>query len=283
MRRMSLIVLIFVFVALGPGPVIGGQESNNDPLSSWNDGSVKQAIVAFVAKVTQQGSPDFVPPAERIATFDNDGTLWCEQPMYVQLAFVLDRVKELRAKNPEWKNKQPFKAVLEKDFKALAAQGEKGAAQLIAATHAGMSSEEFNRIAGDWIASARHPKFKRPYTEMVYQPMLEVARLSARQRLQDFHRFGRRRGFHASMDGKSLRHPARAGGRQHGQAQIRIARRQAGADETRRNRPRRRRAGKTGGHPEIYRPPAASLRSATPTAISRCCNTPPPATARASC
>ncbi len=130
MRRMSLIVLIFVFVALRPGPVIGGQESKNDALPSWNDGSVKQAIVAFVGKVTQQGSPDFVPPAERIATFDNDGTLWCEQPMYVQLAFVLDRVKELASKNPEWKNKQPFKAVLEKDFKALAAQGEKGAAQL---------------------------------------------------------------------------------------------------------------------------------------------------------
>jgi phosphoglycolate phosphatase-like HAD superfamily hydrolase len=145
-----------------------------DALPSWNDGKAKQAIVAFVDKVTRQGSPDFVPPPERIATFDNDGTLWSEQPMYVQLAFVLDRVRELAAKNPEWKNKQPFKAVLEKDFKALASQGEKGAAQLIAATHAGMSSEEFNRIAGDWIASARHPKSKRPYTEMVYQPMLEV-------------------------------------------------------------------------------------------------------------
>ena len=145
-----------------------------DPLPSWNDGAAKQAIVAFVAKVTKQGAPDFVPSPERIATFDNDGTLWCEQPMYVQLAFVLDRVKELAAKNPEWKNKQPFKAVLEKDFKALTAQGEKGAMQLVAATHAGMPSEEFNRIAGDWIASARHPKFKRPYTEMIYQPMLEV-------------------------------------------------------------------------------------------------------------
>jgi phosphoglycolate phosphatase-like HAD superfamily hydrolase len=146
-----------------------------DPLSSWNDGSVKQAIVAFVARVTKQGSPDFVPPAERIATFDNDGTLWCEQPMYVQMAFVLDRVKELARKNPEWKSKQPFKAVLERDLKSLAAQGMKGAVQqLVAATHAGMPSEEFNRIAGDWIASARHPKFKRLYTEMVYQPMLEV-------------------------------------------------------------------------------------------------------------
>jgi phosphoserine phosphatase len=145
-----------------------------DALPSWNDGPAKQAIVAFVAKVTKQGSPDFVPPAERIATFDNDGTLWCEQPMYVQMAFVLDRVKELAPKNPEWKNKQPFKAILERDLKGLAAQGEKGLVQLVAATHSGMSSEEFNRIASDWIANARHPKFKRPFTEMVYQPMLDL-------------------------------------------------------------------------------------------------------------
>jgi phosphoglycolate phosphatase-like HAD superfamily hydrolase len=148
--------------------------AQSDALPSWNDGPAKQAIVGFVGRVTKQGSPDLVPPAERIATFDNDGTLWCEQPMYVQMAFVLDRVKELAPKNPEWKNKQPFKAVLEKDFKALAAQGEKGIMQLLAATHTGMSSEEFNRIASDWIAKARHPKFKRAYTETVYQPMLEV-------------------------------------------------------------------------------------------------------------
>src|SRR5439155_18174773 len=129
---------------------------------------------AFVARVTNQGSPDFVPLAERIATFDNDGTLWCEQPMYVQMAFMLDRVKKLAPKNPEWKNKQPFKAVLERDYKALAVQGEKVAVQLVAATHTGMSSEEFNRIAGDWIAKARHPKFQRAYTELVYQPMIEL-------------------------------------------------------------------------------------------------------------
>ena len=145
-----------------------------DALPSWNDGAAKQAIVAFVARVTNQGSPDFVPLAERIATFDNDGTLWCEQPMYVQMAFMLDRVKKLAPKNPEWKNKQPFKAVLERDYKALAVQGEKVAVQLVAATHTGMSSEEFNRIAGDWIAKARHPKFQRAYTELVYQPMIEL-------------------------------------------------------------------------------------------------------------
>ena len=161
-------------IGLARGPLLGADPAKSDPLPSWNDGAAKQAIVAFVGKVTQQGSPDFVPPAERIATFDNDGTLWCEQPMYVQFAFALDRVKTLAPKHPDWKNKQPFKAVLERDFKALAAQGERGIAQVLAATHAGMSSEEFNRIATGWIAGARHPKFKRAYTELVYRPMLEV-------------------------------------------------------------------------------------------------------------
>jgi hypothetical protein len=176
MPRMKFVALIFLLAAFvaGSSGVARAQESTGDGLSSWNDGAAKQAIVSFVTRVTAQGSPDFVPPAERIATFDNDGTLWCEQPMYTQLAFVLDRVKELAPKNPSWKNKQPFKAVLDRDFKTLAAQGEKGALQLVAATHTGMSSEEFNGIATDWIAAARHPKFKRPYTEMVYQPMLEL-------------------------------------------------------------------------------------------------------------
>jgi phosphoglycolate phosphatase-like HAD superfamily hydrolase len=144
------------------------------PLPSWNEGPAKARILAFVQAVTDKAGKDFVPPTERIAVFDNDGTLWCEQPMYVQMAFVLDRVKELAPKHPEWKTQQPFKAVLERDFKALAAQGEKGVVQILAATSTGMSAEDFNRIAGGWIASARHPKFKRPYTELVYQPMLEL-------------------------------------------------------------------------------------------------------------
>ncbi len=144
------------------------------PLPSWNEGPAKARILAFVQAVTDKAGKDFVPPAERIAVFDNDGTLWCEQPMYVQMAFVLDRVKELAPKHPEWKTQQPFKAVLERDFKALAAQGEKGVVQILAATSTGMSSEEFNRIAGGWIANARHPRFKRRYTELVYQPMLEL-------------------------------------------------------------------------------------------------------------
>jgi hypothetical protein len=145
-----------------------------DPLPSWNEGPAKAAILKFVLDVTKQGSATFVPPPERIAVFDNDGTLWSEQPMYVQMAFILDRVKELAPQHPDWKTRQPFKAVLENDLKALGEQGERGAVELVAATHTGMSSDEFHRIASDWIAEARHPKFQRPYTEVVYQPMLEV-------------------------------------------------------------------------------------------------------------
>jgi phosphoglycolate phosphatase-like HAD superfamily hydrolase len=145
-----------------------------DPLPSWNDGSNKQSVLNFVAAVTKEGSPDFVAVPQRIATFDNDGTLWCEQPMYVQLAFALERVKALSDQHPEWKTKQPFKAVLDKDIAALAKTGEKGLLELVMATHAGMTTEEFATIASDWIKTARHPKFKRPYTELVYQPMLEL-------------------------------------------------------------------------------------------------------------
>jgi phosphoglycolate phosphatase-like HAD superfamily hydrolase len=145
-----------------------------DPLPSWNDGLSKKAIVEFVARVTKEGSPDFVPPAERVAVFDNDGTLWSEQPMYFQLAFALDRVKALADKHPEWKEKQPFKAVLEGDVKAALAGGEKAVFELVMATHAGMTSDEFHATVLDWLKTARHPKLNRPYTDLVYQPMLEV-------------------------------------------------------------------------------------------------------------
>jgi len=150
------------------------QTAASDPLPSWNDGAAKQSIVNFVTAVTRDGSPDFVPAPQRIATFDNDGTLWCEHPMYVQLAFALDRVKAMAPLHPEWKDKQPFKAVLDGDLKALAASGEHGLIEVIMAAHAGMTSDEFSKIVTDWLATARHPRFKRPYTELVYQPMLEV-------------------------------------------------------------------------------------------------------------
>lgn len=143
-------------------------------LPSWNDGKTRQAIEAFVERVTTPGSADFIPPADRIAVFDNDGTLWSEQPMYVQLAFALDRVKALAPEHPEWKEQAPFNAVLSGDLKALGAAGERGLMELILATHAGMTSDEFEKVVKDWIATAKHPVYQRPYTECVYQPMREL-------------------------------------------------------------------------------------------------------------
>ncbi len=145
-----------------------------DPLPSWNEGASKKAIVDFVTRVTTKGGADFVPESERIATFDNDGTLWSEQPVYFQLAFALDRVKALAPAHPEWKTKQPFKGILEHDMKAIAAAGEEGLLTVVAATHVGNTTEEFEKIVADWSATARHPKTAKLYTEMVYKPMLEV-------------------------------------------------------------------------------------------------------------
>jgi hypothetical protein len=155
-------------------PVLQPAQAQTDALPSWNDGANKRAITGFVARVTQQGGPDFVPTAERIATFDNDGTLWVEHPMYVQLAFALDRVKAMAPRHPEWQHTQPFQAVLEGDMKALAAAGEHGMAELVMATHAGMTADEFQNIVMQWLAAARDPRFKRPYTELSYQPMIEL-------------------------------------------------------------------------------------------------------------
>jgi phosphoserine phosphatase len=145
-----------------------------DPLPSWNDGPSKRAIVDFVRRVTTGGGPEFVPPEERIATFDNDGTLWSEKPAYFQFEFAIDRIKALAPKHPEWKETQPFKAALEGDKPALLASGHRGILELVMAAHAGMSTDEFERIVNDWVATARHPRFQRPYTELVFQPMLEL-------------------------------------------------------------------------------------------------------------
>lgn len=145
-----------------------------EPLPSWNDGPTKSAIIQFVERVTDKSSPDVVPVEQRIATFDNDGTLWSEQPIYFQLAFALDRVKAMAPDHPEWKNKQPFKGVLEGDLKAVMAGGKKSLVEIMAATHAGMTTDEFAQIVTEWINTARHPKTGRLYKEMVYQPMLEL-------------------------------------------------------------------------------------------------------------
>jgi phosphoglycolate phosphatase-like HAD superfamily hydrolase len=146
----------------------------DDPLPSWNNTAPKKAIVAFVEKVTKEDSPDFVPPNERIAVFDNDGTLWCEQPLYFQLLFALDRVKALAPQHPEWKDKEPFASLLRGDRKVALAGGEKALMEIVAGTHAGMTTEEFDKLVKDWIAAAKHPVTKRPFTEMAYRPMIEL-------------------------------------------------------------------------------------------------------------
>ncbi len=145
-----------------------------EPLASWNEGSAKQSIVSFVEKTTKPGSPDFVPPAKRIAVFDNDGTLWSEQPMYFQAIFIFDRVKALAPRHPEWKEKEPFASVLKGDVKGALAGGDKALLELAAATHAGITTDEFEQSVREWLETARHPKTGRPYNRMIYQPMLEL-------------------------------------------------------------------------------------------------------------
>lgn len=145
-----------------------------DPLPSWNDGKTKKAIIEYVTDVTEKESANFIPIADRIATFDNDGTLWSEQPIYFQFFFALDRIKTMAPEHPEWKSKQPFKAVLENNMEELMKQGEKGLLQIVMATHAGTTTDEFENLVTDWIATAQHPTKKKLFTEMVFQPMLEL-------------------------------------------------------------------------------------------------------------
>jgi phosphoglycolate phosphatase-like HAD superfamily hydrolase len=169
-RRAFMAVLAVLSIS------ISGAFAQTDPLPSWNDGATKSSIVDFVARVTKEGGADFVPIPERIATFDNDGTLWAEKPVYFQVAFAFDRIRALAPQHPEWKDTEPYKSVLTGDDNALAALDEKSLLQIIAATHAGMTTTEFASIVEHWIATARHPppRFERLYTELVYQPMLEL-------------------------------------------------------------------------------------------------------------
>jgi len=167
---LALVALAYVGLAFGAS----ASTQTDDPLPSWNDGKAKQSIIAFVTQVTKADSRDFVPPAERIAVFDNDGTLWAEQPMYFQLLFALDRLKVLAQQHPEWKDKEPFASLLKGDVKNALAGGEHAILEIVMATHAGNTTAEFEKIVQDWISTAKHPTTKRAYTEMVYQPMLEV-------------------------------------------------------------------------------------------------------------
>ncbi|QIG52645.1 haloacid dehalogenase-like hydrolase [Nordella sp. HKS 07] len=167
-----------LLVAMAAGALSGiagrAARAQADVLPSWSDGPVKQSILDFVKRVSQEGTADFVPVPERIAVFDNDGTLWSEQPVYFQFAFALDRVKALAPEHPEWKTTEPFKSVLAGDLKGLVALGEKGLLEIVGATHSGMTIEAFTKTVTDWLATARHPRFDRPYTDLVYQPMLEL-------------------------------------------------------------------------------------------------------------
>ena len=160
--------------------------AQNDPLPSWNDGAAKRAILDFVARTTTAGGREFVPVPERIATFDNDGTLWTEMPVYFQFAFAMDRVKALAPQHPEWKVREPFKSVLANDMAGVAAMGEKGMLEIVAATHSGMTVEAFARTVEQWITTARHPRFHRLYTDLVYQPMLELMALLRAKEFKTF-------------------------------------------------------------------------------------------------
>ena len=154
--------------------VTTGEVKSTDPLPSWNDGAPKKTIIDFVAAVTDENSKDYVVPAQRIATFDNDGTLWVEYPMYTQVLFAFDRVKKLAPQHPEWKNQQPFKALLAGDMKTVGVSGMMGLMEIILATHSGMTATEFAEEAGRWLRTTEHPKFKHPYVEAIYQPQLEL-------------------------------------------------------------------------------------------------------------
>lgn len=170
MTRLARFVGLFAAILIAAVPTLA---LSQDALPSWREGRAKAAIIAFVQKVTTEGS-GFVPVADRIAVFDNDGTLWSEQPFYFQLGFMIDRVKVLAPEHPEWKEKEPFKSILEGNLAGLASAGEKGIVELGMATHAGMTTDEFSKIVTDWFATARHPKFKRPYNEITFLPMREL-------------------------------------------------------------------------------------------------------------
>jgi hypothetical protein len=174
MRRPTLSHVAALAVVLLVARAAAGVGADTDPLPSWNDGPAKQAIVGFVRATTRNGSGSFVPPEERVAVFDQDGTTWVEHPLYTQGMFALDRVKALAVKHPEWKHTKPFSVVLSGDEKGIGKLDESDWAKIIGATHAGMSNEAFQRIVKEWLAAAKHPRFGRPYTDLVYQPMLEV-------------------------------------------------------------------------------------------------------------
>jgi hypothetical protein len=178
-KAVFILLVLFAFVACKDNSdtkteLTATAQDVMDPLPSWNEGATKQAILDYVTSVTTEGSANFIPVSERIATFDNDGNLWSEQPAYFQLFFAMDRIKALAPEHPEWKTTQPYQSVLENDMKTLMSYGEHGLIQIVMATHAGNTVGEFEQIVKDWLATAKHPRFDRPYTDLIYQPMLEL-------------------------------------------------------------------------------------------------------------
>jgi phosphoglycolate phosphatase-like HAD superfamily hydrolase len=172
MRQLTvLLYLLELLILANPGHT---QDTTGDPLPSWNEGNSKQTILDFVARVTKQGGPDFVPEEARIATFDNDGTLWTEQPLYTEFIFTIDRVKELAPQHPEWKTKQPYAAALQNDLKALSASGDRGMFELILTTHSELTIDQFTQTVTEWLSHAQQQRFHRAYTDCIYQPMVEL-------------------------------------------------------------------------------------------------------------
>ena len=232
MLNRRVVVMAAWLVSLAPTLAHGA-----DPLPSWNDSASRQAIVRFVERVTAPGSPDFVPEPERIAVFDNDGTLWSEQPIYTQAAFVVDRVKALAPEHPEWTAKDPFASILKGDARGALASGEQGLVELVTATHSGMTTDEFGATVDRWIRTTRHPKTQRLYTEMVYQPMLELLDYLRANGFKTFIVSGGGTDF---MGGARLWHSPGTDGRHDRRPQVRDAGRRAPAEEASHGRPRRR-------------------------------------------
>ena len=231
---------------------------------------------------TDKASPKYVPPEERIATFDEDGTTWVEHPMYTEVVFSLDRVVELAPKHPEWKDKQPFKAVIDRDREAMAKFTLKNSMEIVVATHTGVSTDEFDKAAKEWIAKAKHPRWKRPYTDLVYQPMLEVMRYLRANGYKTYIVTGGTQPFVRAFASEDLWHSAGADHRHDGQNQVHAhqgrQRNRAGPE----NAAQQQLCRQGGGYLSLHRPPAQMRRSATRPAISRCWSTTRPAAVRGS-
>ena len=263
MTMLSRRTVLAAFLAIGlfGSVAIGAQAETQatDPLPSWNDGPTKQSILDFVAAVTKDGGPDYVAPAERIATFDNDGTLWIEQPIYTQFAFAIDRVKAMSNQHPEWKTQEPFASILKGDLKGLAASGEKGMVEIVAATHSGMTTTDFNKEVKEWLAIAKHPRFKVLYTDLVYQPMIELLDYLRANGFKTFIVSGGGVEFMRTFADKTYGIPPEQVIGSSGVTAISDVGRKPGADQDAEGFVRRRRAWQARGHRSFHRP-APDLR-----------------------